>query len=99
MRALQLELILEPLAGRWNVGEPEFASLIELPFDCKLRPLDLHSQIGRTLRQLAEQSKADRGNQVLQRRRTFAHPASFRRLIARNRVTTGDLGFLVVILN
>jgi hypothetical protein len=58
-RTLQIELVSEPPARRWKVGESEFASLIEFPLDRKLRLVDPYAKIGRTLRQLAQQSKAD----------------------------------------
>jgi len=42
---LQFELIGESAAGRRNIGKAEFSSLIEFPFNRKLRSVDLDPKI------------------------------------------------------
>jgi hypothetical protein len=45
LRALQVELIGEPTAGRRNIGKAEFSSLIELAYNGQLRSVDLNPKI------------------------------------------------------
>jgi len=44
-RTLQVELISEAPAGRRNLGEAEFAPLVEFPRNRKLRPVDPQAKI------------------------------------------------------
>lgn len=65
LRTLDTQLVGETFARGRNVGQAELTALVKLSLDRKLCLFNPNSQIRRTLRQLAEESKAHRGDKVL----------------------------------
>lgn len=89
-----MELVSEALAVGRDIGQTEFSPLVEFPLDREFCSFDTHSEVRRTLRQLAQQSKTDRCNQKLERRRPFSCAASLNGLVAGDRIAPGNMGLL-----